>query len=108
MRLAGDGCLSPVGYRFTLGAAMRQNGHVDLIGTSPAITELKAEVTRVARSDAKVLITGESGTGKEVIARAINSASPRSQQAFAGQLRGDTGDAARIGVVWPCEREFHR
>ena len=44
--------------------AMRQNGHVDLIGTSPAITELKAEVERVARSDAKVLITGESGVGQ--------------------------------------------
>jgi transcriptional regulator with PAS, ATPase and Fis domain len=61
---------------------MRNNGHVDLIGTSPAITELKAEVARVARSDAKVLITGESGSGKEVIARAINSQSPRAQQAF--------------------------
>ena len=33
---------------------MRQNGHVDMIGTSPAISELKAEVERVARSDAKV------------------------------------------------------
>jgi transcriptional regulator with PAS, ATPase and Fis domain len=39
-------------------------------------------VARVARSDAKVLITGESGAGKEVIARAINSQSPRAQSAF--------------------------
>ena len=61
---------------------MRQNGHSQLIGTSPAITELKAEVERVARSDAKVLITGESGSGKEVVARAINAHSPRSQAAF--------------------------
>jgi transcriptional regulator with PAS, ATPase and Fis domain len=62
---------------------MRQNnGHVQLIGTSQAITDLKAEVERIARSDAKVLITGESGAGKEVVARAINSASPRAQQAF--------------------------
>jgi two-component system nitrogen regulation response regulator NtrX len=53
-----------------------------LIGTSQALTDLKAEVERIARSDAKVLITGESGAGKEVVARAINSASPRSQQAF--------------------------
>ena len=41
--------------------SMRNNGHVQLIGTSQAITDLKAEVERVARSDAKVLITGESG-----------------------------------------------
>ena len=55
---------------------------VDLIGTSSAIFELKAEVARVARSDAKVLITGESGAGKEVVARAIFNASPRRQAPF--------------------------
>jgi transcriptional regulator with PAS, ATPase and Fis domain len=53
-----------------------------MIGDSPVITELKAEIDRVARSDAKVLITGESGSGKEVVARAINSSSPRANQPF--------------------------
>jgi transcriptional regulator with PAS, ATPase and Fis domain len=61
---------------------MRQNGHTQFIGTSRAISELKAEIERVARSDAKVLITGESGVGKEVVARAIADASSRSQFAF--------------------------
>src|ERR1700759_855877 len=55
---------------------------VQFIGTSRSISELKAEVLRVARSDAKVLITGESGAGKEVVARAINTASQRARATF--------------------------
>ena len=35
-----------------------------LIGKSAAMNELREEIARVARSDAKVLITGESGVGK--------------------------------------------
>jgi len=61
---------------------MRQSGHINMIGTSPAIADLTAEVERVARSDAKVLITGESGVGKEIVARAIYAASPRGDAAF--------------------------
>src|SRR5687767_11445497 len=53
-----------------------------LIGTSTVIEELRREVQRVARSDAKVLITGESGVGKEVVARAIHVEGPRQNHEF--------------------------
>ena len=45
---------------------MRHNGHshTNLVGTSPIMIELMQEIDRVARSDAKVLITGESGAGR--------------------------------------------
>jgi len=42
------------------------------------IAELSQEIDRIARSDAKVLITGESGVGKELVAHAIHQRSPRS------------------------------
>jgi transcriptional regulator with PAS, ATPase and Fis domain len=64
-------------------ATMRMKDHVRLIGTSAAMTDLKQEVERVARSDAKVLITGESGVGKEIVAHAIHAGGPRASMIFA-------------------------
>ena len=61
---------------------MNNESAVQFIGSSPAMTELKEEIGRVARCDAKVLITGESGVGKEVVARAIHAASPRASMPF--------------------------
>jgi two-component system, NtrC family, response regulator HydG len=56
---------------------------VQLIGQSAGIVALRQEIERIARSDAKVLITGESGTGKEIVAQTIHSQSPRATMAFA-------------------------
>jgi two-component system NtrC family response regulator len=61
----------------------RPKTHVQMIGESPVIVELQQEIDRVARSDAKVLITGESGVGKEIVARAIHSRGPRGTAMFA-------------------------
>ena len=59
---------------------MRAQGNGELIGTSGAIVELVQEIDRIARSDAKVLITGESGVGKELVATAIHRRSPRASR----------------------------
>jgi transcriptional regulator with GAF, ATPase, and Fis domain len=48
-----------------------------IIGRSPALLKVLADVGQVAPTDSTVLITGETGTGKELIARAIHSASRR-------------------------------
>ncbi|MDF3606479.1 sigma-54 dependent transcriptional regulator [Paracoccus sp. DMF-8] len=53
-----------------------------LIGTSPAIEEIRATVDRVAPLPSSVLLTGESGTGKEVVARLIHDLSPRRERPF--------------------------
>jgi transcriptional regulator with PAS, ATPase and Fis domain len=53
-----------------------------LVGSSPLIADLRQEIERVAKSDAKVLITGESGTGKEVVARAVHFEGARQHHDF--------------------------
>lgn len=61
---------------------MRVDGAPELIGASPMMVELRDEIGRVARSDAKVLITGESGVGKELVAHSIHRRSARAQRAM--------------------------
>ncbi|MBN2799336.1 MAG: sigma-54-dependent Fis family transcriptional regulator [Deltaproteobacteria bacterium] len=51
----------------------------ELVGRSPRVQSLLAEVEQVAPSDATVLLTGESGTGKGLLARVLHRASRRAQ-----------------------------
>ncbi|PTV94566.1 Nif-specific regulatory protein [Rhodobacter aestuarii] len=53
-----------------------------IIGDSPAISEVVAQVKRVAGTKTPVLLRGESGTGKELFARAVHSQSPRAKGPF--------------------------
>ena len=53
-----------------------------IIGTSPALKYVLAEVERVAPTAATVLVLGETGTGKELIARAVHNGSARGPRPF--------------------------
>jgi len=52
-------------------------GEGEMIGTSPAMQQLRSEIGVVAGTDLNVLILGETGTGKELIARAVHAGSAR-------------------------------
>ena len=54
----------------------------ELVGRSAAFKRMLQQVTRVAPSQADVLLLGESGTGKELVAHAVHSASPRATGPF--------------------------
>ncbi len=49
----------------------------ELIADAPAMQPVMTMISRVAPSDANVLITGENGTGKSLLARALHALSPR-------------------------------
>src|SRR5262249_11043013 len=49
----------------------------DVVGESPAIRSVLANVRKVAETDSTVLVTGETGTGKELVVRAIHALSRR-------------------------------
>jgi two-component system NtrC family response regulator len=51
-----------------------------LIGNSPALKMIRAQVELVAPKDSTVLLLGETGTGKELVARSIHRLSARSDR----------------------------
>lgn len=54
----------------------------ELVGTSPAMRKLKAELQRAAASESRILIVGENGTGKELVAHHVHLLSRRAKQPF--------------------------
>ena len=61
---------------------LNAQGRLEFIATSPSMVPVLEAITRIAPSDANVLVTGEHGTGKEVVARTIHALSLRKNQAL--------------------------
>jgi transcriptional regulator with GAF, ATPase, and Fis domain len=53
-----------------------------MIGESAPMLQVKDMISKVAPTNARVLITGENGTGKELVARQLHELSPRSHGPF--------------------------
>tara|TARA_B110001450_G_scaffold26097_1_gene22975 strand:- start:449 stop:1624 length:1176 start_codon:yes stop_codon:yes gene_type:complete len=54
----------------------------EIIGQSPEIQSILELITKVANSNARVLITGSNGTGKELVANQIHEKSSRNKNLF--------------------------
>ena len=70
-----------VAQAIKLGERIETTGKA-LIGQSANIEQLRATITKLARSQAPVYISGESGTGKELVARLIHAQGSRAEHDF--------------------------
>jgi len=67
----------------TLRGELRKLGRFGaLVGASPPMQKVYDLISRVAGTDASILISGETGTGKELVAETIHSLSRRSKEVF--------------------------
>jgi len=53
-----------------------------IIGNAPAIQQLRKQITRLAETDADILLWGETGTGKDLVARNLHEISKRRNAPF--------------------------
>jgi two-component system, NtrC family, nitrogen regulation response regulator NtrX len=56
--------------------------HYEMVGDSQGMNEIRQMISKVAPTQARVLITGENGTGKELVARQLHELSARSHAPF--------------------------
>jgi transcriptional regulator with PAS, ATPase and Fis domain len=74
-----------------------------LVGGSPAMRAVMAQLSKIAASHSTVLLEGETGTGKELAAESLHRASPRADQPFlvidCGALPPDLLESELFGHV---------
>jgi formate hydrogenlyase transcriptional activator len=75
-----------------------------IVGESEPLRRVLAQVSRVAPTDATVLILGETGTGKELVARAIHNRSRRSSGPFVRLNCGAIEPSLLISELFGHER----
>ena len=90
-------------------AAIEDLPDTEMVGSSARMIEIYKILSRVAPTDATVLIEGETGSGKELIARMIHRSSKRAQQAFVPvDCRSHRAVAARKRTVRNAEGRLLR
>lgn len=75
-----------------------------LIGNSPAMQALRAQIRRIAGSGAPVAIRGESGSGKELAARAIHAQGARAGSPFIAVNCGAIPEALMEAEFFGCRQ----
>ncbi|RFS24062.1 sigma-54-dependent Fis family transcriptional regulator [Chitinophaga silvatica] len=65
-----------------IAATPTTTGNSNIIGKSQAMLSIFDTISRVAATDANILILGENGTGKDLLARQIHTQSHRSNKPF--------------------------
>ena len=60
----------------------RDGGVAEMVGASPSFRTLVAQLDKVTKSNARIMLSGPSGSGKEVAARYIHSQSARASAPF--------------------------
>ena len=82
---------------------LRAEGTPDFIASAPAMRSVLELISRIAPSDANVLITGEHGTGKEIVAQTLHRLSLRAHRSLVavntGALAEGTFESELFGHV---------
>ncbi|OSQ37845.1 sigma-54-dependent transcriptional regulator [Thalassospira mesophila] len=88
---------------------MRAGGDVELVGTTPVISNLRQSIERVARTGSRILISGPAGTGKEVVARLVHRSSARANGPFVvlncANISPETMEESLFGAVGNAARD---